>query len=77
MLKWKLRSIMADRKMSAIALSKLLGHSRSTVSEWMSMDTIPNFREAHQTLEALIKELDCSFTDLIQEMEGESSPPSP
>ncbi len=65
MIRWKLRVVMADRKMTAKKLSELMGVHRVTVSGWANSDTIPNFGDSNATLDKLCNLLNCTPGDLI------------
>nr|WP_290224029.1 helix-turn-helix transcriptional regulator [Trichocoleus desertorum] len=65
MIRWKLRAVMADRKMSATGLGKLLGVNRVTVSGWANSDEIPNFVDVNGTLNNLCFFLECTPDELI------------
>lgn len=78
-IKWKLRSVMADRRMTATKLADLLEVNRVTVSGWVGSDEIPAFRNPTETLNQLCKYLDCVPSDLIAytpDEEGASDRPS-
>jgi len=64
-IRWKLRVVMADRKMPIKKLSELMGVHRVTVSTWANADAIPDFRDANETLDRLCYHLKCSPGDLI------------
>lgn len=64
-IRWKLRAIMADRKMTAKRLSELMGVHRVTVSGWANSDVIPNFGDSNETLDRLCHHLECTPGDLI------------
>lgn len=66
LIKWKLRSVMADRKMTATDLARLMGVNRVTVSGWANSDDVPAFRDFGQTLDQLCTHLNCEIEDLIQ-----------
>ena len=65
MIRWKLRTVMADRKMSATKLAQLVGVNRVTVSGWANSDAIPNFENANGKLNDLCFYLECRPEDLI------------
>lgn len=65
-IKWKLRSVMADRKMTATRLADLMGINRVTVSGWANSDEVPSFRNFSETLDQLCQHLNCSPADLIE-----------
>lgn len=64
-IRWKLRVVMADRKMTAKKLSELMGVHRVTISGWANSDAIPNFGDANATLDKLCNILECTPGDLI------------
>ena len=64
-IRWKLRSVMADRKMSATRLAELLGVNRVTVSGWVRSDEIPEFRGTHEKINSFCFFLECTPADLI------------
>ncbi|MBW4541667.1 MAG: helix-turn-helix transcriptional regulator [Myxacorys chilensis ATA2-1-KO14] len=64
-IRWKLRSVMADRKMTATKLADLLSVNRVTVSGWANSDVIPNFSDTNETLNKLCYYLKCSPEELI------------
>ena len=73
MIRWKLRSVMADRKMTGVKLAKLMGLNRVTVSGWANSDEIPNFADTNGTLDSLCRHLNCTPSDLIQYSRDEES----
>lgn len=66
LIKWKLRSVMADRKMTATKLADLMGVNRVTVSGWANSDEVPAFRNFNETMNQLCKFLECTPAELIQ-----------
>jgi DNA-binding Xre family transcriptional regulator len=70
LIKWKLRSVMADRKMSATKLAELMGVNRVTVSGWANSDEVPTFRNFSETLDQLCRHLNCRVEELIEQSEG-------
>ena len=64
-IRWKLRAVMADRKMSATRLAELLGVNRVTVSGWAGSDEIPDFRGTNDRLNSFCLHLECTPADLI------------
>lgn len=64
-IRWKLRSVMADRKMTATKLASLMGVNRVTVSGWANSDVIPNFSDTNDTLNRLCYFLKCTPDELI------------
>lgn len=69
-IRWKLRSLMADRKMKATQLAKLMDVSRTTIEDWKRVDEMPAFKNPSATLDALCQHLNCSLSDLL-EREGD------
>jgi DNA-binding Xre family transcriptional regulator len=65
-IRWKLRSVMADRRMTAVRLSELLGVNRVTVARWVGSDELPSFDEANKTLNQICYHLNCTPSDLIE-----------
>jgi putative transcriptional regulator len=65
MIRWKLRAVMADRRMSATKLADLIGVNRVTVSGWANSDKIPNFGDVDGTLNSLCFLLGCTPDELI------------
>lgn len=65
MIRWKLRAVMADRKMTATRLARLMEVNRVTVSGWASSDVIPDFRGTNKKLDDLCNFLECTPVDLI------------
>lgn len=70
-IKWKLRSVMSDRKMSATNLAQLMGVNRVTVSGWANSDGIPPFRNPSVVLNQLCKLLSCTPSELIVYIEDD------
>lgn len=66
LIKWKLRSVMADRKMTATRLAGLMGVNRVTISGWANSDDVPAFRNFSETLDQLCSHLKCDVSDLIE-----------
>lgn len=66
LIKWKLRSVMADRKMTATLLAELMNVNRVTVSGWANSDEVPAFRNFNKTLDQLCSLLGCGVEDLIE-----------
>jgi putative transcriptional regulator len=64
-IRWKLRAVMADRKMTATKLASLLDVNRVTVSGWANSDAIPNFSDMNDTLNKLCYHLKCTPEELI------------
>lgn len=64
-IRWKLRSVMADRKKTATELAQQMGVNRVTVSGWANSDDIPAFRNPSNTLNQLCSLLECEPSDLI------------
>lgn len=64
-IRWKLRSVMADRRKTATELAQQMGVNRVTVSGWANSDDIPAFRNPSDTLNQLCSLLDCIPSDLI------------
>jgi DNA-binding Xre family transcriptional regulator len=64
-IEWRLREVMAERKMTATQLARLLQVSRATVSEWAKWSAIPNFSDVSDTLHRLCYYLRCTPEDLI------------
>ncbi|MBW4421943.1 MAG: helix-turn-helix domain-containing protein [Myxacorys californica WJT36-NPBG1] len=62
---WRLGDVMADRKMTATKLARLLQVKRATVSEWVKSAVIPNFSDMSDTLHKLCYYLRCTPQDLI------------
>lgn len=65
-IRWKLRSLMADRKMKVNQLAELMGVHRVTVSAWKNSDQIPPFADPNQALNELCFHLRCNPADLIE-----------
>ena len=63
-IKWKLRSVVADRKVKVKELADALGVNRVTVSSWMD-DKIPAFRDPTSILDGLCRKLKCTPGELI------------
>lgn len=63
LIKWRLRIVMADRKMSVTKLAGLVGVHRATLSEWKNADAMP-FIDGDR-LNSLLKSLECELADLI------------
>ena len=63
MLKWKLRSVMADRKVSNKKLAKLMGVHRNTI-QLLKSDSPTMIRLKH--LEELCHLLNCKPNDLFE-----------
>ena len=66
LIRWKLRAVMADRRMTAIKLAELMKVNRVTVSGWANSDEIPAFRNFNETLDQLCEHLNCRVEDLIE-----------
>lgn len=63
-IRWQLRQIMADRRMTNTALAEILGISRQAIGDMKNRDDMP--RIDGQTLNSLCNALDCQPTDLIK-----------
>lgn len=74
MIRWKLRSVMADRKMTAKRLAELMDVHRVTVSGWANSDEIPNFGDTNRTLNKLCYLLNCTPNELISYTRDEEVP---
>ena len=64
-IRWKLRSIMADKRMSATDLAKRLNVNRVTVSNWANSDEVPAFKKPNKVLDDICRELACTPGELI------------
>jgi DNA-binding Xre family transcriptional regulator len=64
-IKWKLRCVMRDRKMTATKLARLMMVNRVTVTNWANSDHIPAFRNPNEAIDQLCEFLNCSVTELI------------
>lgn len=69
LIRWKLRSVMADRRMTNVRLAELMGVNRVTISGWANSDEVPAFRNFNETLDSLCRHLDCKVADLIDRVE--------
>ena len=69
LIRWKLRAVMADRRMSAVKLAQLMGVNRVTISGWANSDEVPAFRNFNETLDSLCRYLKCGVADLIERTE--------
>lgn len=69
LIKWKLRAVMADRKMTATKLAELMGVNRVTISGWANSDEVPAFRNFNETLDQLCRHLSCRVEELIERVE--------
>ena len=65
-IRWRLRVVMADKKITATALAQELGVNRVTVSGWVASDEIPNFKQVGKTLSQLCKALKCNLAELAE-----------
>ena len=72
-IRWKLRAVMADKKMSATRLAELLGVNRVTVSNWAGSAQVPDFRGTNERLNSFCMYLDCTPHDLIHYTPDEKS----
>ena len=62
--RWKLRQLMSDRKMTNRELSDLIGKHENTISALKQYDEMP--RVDGQLLSKLCKSLKCELWDLIE-----------
>ncbi|MDZ4871956.1 MAG: hypothetical protein CLLPBCKN_001344 [Chroococcidiopsis cubana SAG 39.79] len=65
-IRWKLKTVMADRDMSSKDLAALLKVNRTTLSNWRNSKGIPPFSDPSKTLNDLCIYLKCTPSDLIE-----------
>jgi putative transcriptional regulator len=65
-IRWKLKTVMADRDMSSKDLAALMNVNRTTLSNWRSSKGIPPFSDPSKTINALCFYLNCTPADLIE-----------
>lgn len=64
LIRWKLNTVMADRRMTNIRLAEIIGMNPISVSRLRTQDTLPKI--GGETLEKLCRALDCKPADLIE-----------
>lgn len=64
MIRWKLRALMADKRISNKALSVAIGCHENTISNWRQSDELPKI--GGSTLTKLCTALSCEPWDLIE-----------
>ena len=65
-IRWKLREVMARKKVTNRALAKSLGMHEGSISRLKGLDEMPQIDG--KTLSKLCQILDCSLFDLIEEV---------
>ncbi len=74
MLRWRLREVMARRKMTNRELAQILGVHETSISRLKSSDTMP--RIDGNTLERLCEALMCTPEDLLEYLPAVKESPS-
>jgi putative transcriptional regulator len=64
MLRWKLREIMARKRITNRELAELIGNHETSISRLKNQDTMP--RIDGETLESLCRALQCTPNDLLE-----------
>lgn len=67
---WRLREIMARRKMTNRKMAQLTGMHENSISHLKKQDTLPEI--GGETLEKLCRALNCTPSDLIEYIPEES-----
>ncbi|MDF5719641.1 MAG: helix-turn-helix transcriptional regulator [Rhizonema sp. PD37] len=63
--RWKLRQMMADRRITSKALAKAVGVHKNTVSRWKDCDEMPKIDA--EELKSICRVLECQlYPDLIE-----------
>lgn len=70
LLKWKLRQLMADRKVTNKVLAESIGVHANTISRWKAANKMPKIDG--DEIEQICKALGCGVAELIQLPEGET-----
>lgn len=65
LVKWKLRALMADRRITNAELSKMVGLHVNTISKWKNSNEMP--RISGPEIDKLCEALKCSVFDLLGE----------
>jgi len=65
MLRWRLREIMAAKRITNRKLAAMVDMHEVTISKLKTVDTMP--RIDGESLEKILKALDCKLTDLLVE----------
>ncbi len=73
MLRWRLREVMARKKVTNRELAHLLGVHETSISRLKTSDTMP--RIDGNTLERLCDALNCTPEDLLEYKPQETKPP--
>jgi putative transcriptional regulator len=63
LVKWKLRQLMADKRIGNIELANSLGVHPNTISRWRTVDEMPKVSGAE--IDGICKALGCSVADLL------------
>lgn len=71
MIRWKLREVMARKKMSNRNLAKAIGMHETSIARMKAEDVLP--RVDNKYLSSLCKALECTPNDLIEYIPDEST----
>ena len=72
---WKLREVMARKRMTTVRLAKILGVHENTIYKWRIADVLPAI--GGETLERICNALNCSLYELIEYTPSQEDKDSP
>lgn len=65
-IRWNLAALAKQKKLSGSQIAFRLGLHKTTVCDWMRLNTLPNMEKQDQILKQLCTILDCNLSDLIE-----------